>query len=105
MAGDIILETRDLSKEFKGFVAVSQVNLKVMRGTIHALIGPNGPRNFHDADFRAFASGFSLFSAISRGKGHMPGWDKTLRNQEIADVSEYVLRTFVMRRRTAADAK
>ncbi len=39
---DIILETRDLTKEFKGFVAVSQVNLKVKRGSIHALIGPNG---------------------------------------------------------------
>ncbi len=42
MGQDIILETRDLTKEFKGFVAVSGVNLKVRRGTIHALIGPNG---------------------------------------------------------------
>ena len=39
---DIILETRDLTREFKGFVAVNQVNLKVQRGHIHALIGPNG---------------------------------------------------------------
>lgn len=38
----IILETKDLVKEFKGFVAVSGVNLKVKRGHIHALIGPNG---------------------------------------------------------------
>jgi branched-chain amino acid transport system ATP-binding protein len=42
MAGDFILETRGLTKEFKGFVAVNEVNLKVRRGTIHALIGPNG---------------------------------------------------------------
>jgi len=42
MAGDIILETRGLTKEFKGFVAVKDVNLKVRRHTIHALIGPNG---------------------------------------------------------------
>ena len=42
MAGDIILETRGLTKEFKGFVAVNGVDLKVKRGTIHALIGPNG---------------------------------------------------------------
>lgn len=41
-ATDIILETRGLTKEFKGFVAVNDVNLKVERGTIHALIGPNG---------------------------------------------------------------
>jgi branched-chain amino acid transport system ATP-binding protein len=42
MADDIILETRGLIKEFKGFVAVNGVDLKVRRGTIHALIGPNG---------------------------------------------------------------
>jgi branched-chain amino acid transport system ATP-binding protein len=42
MSGDIILETEDLTKEFAGFVAVSAVNLRVARGTIHALIGPNG---------------------------------------------------------------
>ena len=42
MPGDTILETRDLTKEFKGFVAVDRVNLKVRRGSIHALIGPNG---------------------------------------------------------------
>src|SRR6267142_5123990 len=39
---DTILETRSLVKEFKGFVAVSDVSLKVRRGQIHALIGPNG---------------------------------------------------------------
>ncbi len=39
---DYILETRQLSKEFKGFIAVNDVSLKVRRGTIHALIGPNG---------------------------------------------------------------
>lgn len=37
-----ILETRHLTREFKGFVAVDDVNLTVKRGTIHALIGPNG---------------------------------------------------------------
>jgi branched-chain amino acid transport system ATP-binding protein len=42
LAEDIILETRGLTKEFKGFVAVKDVSLKVRRGTIHALIGPNG---------------------------------------------------------------
>src|SRR4051812_24591314 len=40
--GDTILETRALTKEFKGFVAVDKVDLRVKRGTIHALIGPNG---------------------------------------------------------------
>ncbi len=39
---DTILETVGLTKEFRGFVAVSDVNLSVRRGTIHGLIGPNG---------------------------------------------------------------
>jgi len=39
---DLILETRELTKEFKGFTAVDRVNLRVQRGHIHALIGPNG---------------------------------------------------------------
>ncbi len=42
MSKEFILETRGLTKEFKGFVAVSNVDLKVRCGTIHALIGPNG---------------------------------------------------------------
>ena len=39
---DVILETNKLTKEFKGFTAVSDVSLQVERGHIHALIGPNG---------------------------------------------------------------
>jgi branched-chain amino acid transport system ATP-binding protein len=39
---DLILETRGLTKEFRGFTAVQGVDLRVHRGTIHALIGPNG---------------------------------------------------------------
>ena len=39
---DVILETKALTKEFKGFTAVNAVDLRVTRGHIHALIGPNG---------------------------------------------------------------
>ena len=42
MADDVILETEDLTKEFRGFLAVNGVRLRVRRGAIHALIGPNG---------------------------------------------------------------
>ncbi len=42
MSEDTILEASGLTKEFKGFVAVANVDLKVRRGSIHALIGPNG---------------------------------------------------------------
>jgi branched-chain amino acid transport system ATP-binding protein len=37
-----ILQTRGLTKDFRGFVAVKSVNLAVRKHSIHALIGPNG---------------------------------------------------------------
>ena len=37
-----ILTATGLTKEFRGFVAVNNVDLEVREGTIHALIGPNG---------------------------------------------------------------
>lgn len=42
MPGEYVLETAELTKEFHGFVALRSVNLRVRRGTVHALIGPNG---------------------------------------------------------------
>lgn len=38
----VILDVRNLTKEFRGFTAVDDVNLQVREGDIHALIGPNG---------------------------------------------------------------
>jgi len=43
LADEFILETHGLTKEFAGFFAVRDVDLRVRRGSIHALIGPNGP--------------------------------------------------------------
>ena len=42
MSEDYILVTERLGKYFGDFAAVSDVDLKVRRGSIHALIGPNG---------------------------------------------------------------
>ncbi|MDB5964055.1 MAG: transporter ATP-binding protein, partial [Polaromonas sp.] len=42
MSEPFILEATGLSKQFRGFYAVKDVNLSVRRHTIHALIGPNG---------------------------------------------------------------
>ena len=42
MSDDLILEATGLGKSFRGFDAVKGVNLRVQRGTVHALIGPNG---------------------------------------------------------------
>lgn len=38
----IILETKQLRKEFGGLVAVDEVSIQVETGTTHAIIGPNG---------------------------------------------------------------
>lgn len=42
MPDDLIIETHGLTKEFSGFTAVNNVDLRIHRGSIHALIGPNG---------------------------------------------------------------
>jgi branched-chain amino acid transport system ATP-binding protein len=42
MDDGVILAAENLTKEFRGFLAVEDVNLRVRRGQIHALIGPNG---------------------------------------------------------------
>ena len=42
MDDNVILAADNLTKEFRGFLAVEDVNLRVRRGQIHALIGPNG---------------------------------------------------------------
>jgi branched-chain amino acid transport system ATP-binding protein len=42
MEDQIILETRDLRKEFGGLVAVADVNLQVKKQSLHSIIGPNG---------------------------------------------------------------
>ena len=39
---DIILEMKNITKEFPGVKALDNVNLQVKRGTIHALVGENG---------------------------------------------------------------
>jgi branched-chain amino acid transport system ATP-binding protein len=42
MSSEYVLETQGLTREFAGFYAVKDVNLKVRPNTIHAMIGPNG---------------------------------------------------------------
>lgn len=39
---DSILETQRLRKEFGSLVAVSDVSIRIQRGTLHSIIGPNG---------------------------------------------------------------
>jgi branched-chain amino acid transport system ATP-binding protein len=42
MDPEIIIETRNLTKQFGALVAVDNVSLKVRRNSLHAIIGPNG---------------------------------------------------------------
>jgi branched-chain amino acid transport system ATP-binding protein len=39
---DMIIETRELTKQFGGLVAVNQVNMNIGYGEVRGLIGPNG---------------------------------------------------------------
>ncbi len=42
MPNDIILETRNLRREFGALVAVADVSMQVKTGSFHSVIGPNG---------------------------------------------------------------
>jgi branched-chain amino acid transport system ATP-binding protein len=62
MPANVILETRGLTKDFNGFVAVNEVDLTVCEGQIHALIGPNG------AGKTTFFNLLTKFIAPTRGQ-------------------------------------
>jgi branched-chain amino acid transport system ATP-binding protein len=87
MADQYIIETRGLSKEFAGFTAVQDVDLKVRRGSIHALIGPNG------AGKTTVFNLLTKFLEPTRGQILYEGRDVTRRNP--ADLArEGMVRSF-----------
>lgn len=67
----IILETKSLSKEFKGFTAVESVDLAIQEHSIHALIGPNG------AGKTTFFNLLTKYLSPSAGSIHFKGEDIT----------------------------
>ena len=66
-----ILQTTGLTKEFRGFVAVGGVDLRVMPDTTHALIGPNG------AGKTTFFNLLTKFLQPTSGAIHYQGRDIT----------------------------
>jgi branched-chain amino acid transport system ATP-binding protein len=89
MPDDFILETYGLTKEFRGFVAVSDVELHVRRGQIHALIGPNG------AGKTTFFNLLTKFLSPTRGRIVYDGADITVASSaEIA--RRGIVRSFQM---------
>ena len=42
MADDIVLDVQGLTKHYGKFVAVDNLDLRIMRGEIFGLLGPNG---------------------------------------------------------------
>ena len=87
MSDDYILETRNLTKEFKGFVAVNDVSLRVKRGSIHALIGPNG------AGKTTCFNLLTKFLDPTRGSIHFNGADIT-RDRPAQIARRGVIRSF-----------
>ncbi|WP_374481922.1 ABC transporter ATP-binding protein [Zoogloea sp.] len=84
---EYILETSGLTKEFKGFTAVSNVDLKVRRGHIHALIGPNG------AGKTTVFNLLTKFLPPTRGTIHFDGQDIT-REAPAATARRGLVRSF-----------
>jgi len=87
MADDFILETRGLTKAFNGFVAVRNVDLRVRRGSIHALIGPNG------AGKTTVFNLLTKFHTPSAGTIHFKGEDIT-RHKPAQTARRGIVRSF-----------
>jgi branched-chain amino acid transport system ATP-binding protein len=87
MPSDIILQTQGLNKEFLGFSAVSGVDLKVKRGSIHALIGPNG------AGKTTVFNLLTKFHQPTSGKIHFNGIDIT-RDSQVQVARRGMIRSF-----------
>ena len=68
MAAENVLEADGLTKAFAGFHAVRNVNLRVRRGSIHALIGPNGAGK--TTCFNLLSKFLPLTSGTIRYDGH-----------------------------------
>jgi len=83
----LFLETRQLTKQFGGLVAVDQVNFSVEKGKINAIIGPNG------AGKSTFFNLISGFYPPSSGQVMFKGQDITrLPPNKIAKLG--IARTF-----------
>ncbi|MCK7545038.1 ABC transporter ATP-binding protein [Marinobacter bryozoorum] len=83
----VILETRGLTKDFRGFKAIEDVNVKVQTGHIHALIGPNG------AGKTTFFNLLTKFLKPSAGNILYDGDDIT--NHRPADIAQHgLIRSF-----------
>jgi branched-chain amino acid transport system ATP-binding protein len=87
LSAETILETEGLTKEFKGFVAVNNVDLKVRRGDIHALIGPNG------AGKTTFFNLLTKFLPPTRGRITYQGIDIT-RERPAQTARRGIVRSF-----------
>jgi branched-chain amino acid transport system ATP-binding protein len=86
-ADRLALETRGLCKDFRGFRAVSSVDLDVHEGSIHALVGPNG------AGKTTLFNLLTGFLSVSEGSIRLFGKDITgLQPEQIAHLG--VARSF-----------
>jgi ABC-type branched-subunit amino acid transport system ATPase component len=76
MSGDMLLEVKNLSKEFDGLVAVNNLNFSIEPATINALVGPNG------------AGKTTVFNIIS-GFCNVQSGDIHFRNKRIINLPPY----------------
>jgi len=98
LVGDVKLG----EKFFMGNCATCHGKLGNGEGPRAYFLNPR-PRNFHDDYSHTNLNRPSLFSVITTGKPGtvMPAWGKVLSEQEIANVAEFVFKTFVQEKAKA----
>ena len=96
MKSRIMIEVRDLTKNFNGFTAVDQVSFNVDKGKIFGLLGPNG------AGKTTIIRMLSTLTRPSNGTATIGGYDIIRNDSEVRQLIGLVSEKMIMYDRLTA---
>src|SRR6476660_38898 len=102
MTNEAIVETRNLTKRYGSFTALSDLNLKIERGSIHGFIGPNGAGKtttmrilatlLEPTEGQAWVSGYPVTEMpmqVRRRIGYMPDFFGVYDNMKVWEYLDF----------------
>lgn len=92
MAQDIVLETRGLTQQFGGLMAVDSVDMSIRRGSITSVIGPNGAGKTTFFNMIAGIYRPTRGEILFNGKVIASNSGRSLRPDQVAEIG--IARTF-----------
>src|SRR3954453_22777858 len=102
MSNEAIVETRNLTKRYGSFTALSDLNLKIEKGSIHGFIGPNGAGKtttmrilstlLEPSGGQAWVSGYAVTEHpydVRRRIGYMPDFFGVYDNMKVWEYLDF----------------